>query len=190
MRASRPVSKCALCAAIVVVLAATNKGRAEAQTLASPKRYLATFTGDIWSAWISPARFDHRDVVPLVLTAGAFAFGTRVDSITRVWMLTHENTAVMRMLSPIREGSPIHAYELGSGQYLLPLSGALYLSGRPVTLRESSRRWTRLRRGAPGEPRNPQRDVSTRRARATASHAPSTERRRAGIERLALALVL
>ncbi len=119
-----------MCAAFVVALAALNGARLRAQAPGSPKHDVATFTGDIWSVWTSPARFDHRDVVPLVLTAGAFALGTRIDSVTRVWMVAHERTAVMRVLSPIREGFPVPAYELGSGQYLLPLSGALYLSGR------------------------------------------------------------
>src|SRR5262249_28390292 len=99
-------------------------------TLGSPHRDVATFTGDIWSVWTSPARFDRHDVAPLAITAGAFAITTRVDSTIHVWMLTHQRTGVMRVLSPIREGARLPAYELGSGQYLLPVAGALYLGGR------------------------------------------------------------
>jgi membrane-associated phospholipid phosphatase len=114
-----------------VALATTTAGALQAQTgLVSPTRDLATSVGDIWSVWTSPARFDHRDIGGVALAAGTFLAMTRVDSLTRVWMVTHERTAVMRVLSPIREGARIPAYELGSGQYLLPVSGLLYVSGR------------------------------------------------------------
>ena len=112
-------------------MSTTTAGALRAQTgLVSPKRDFATSTGDIWSVWTSPARFDHRDVGGVALAAGAFLLTTRVDSLTRAWMVSHERTAVMRVLSPIREGARVPAYELGSGQYLLPVSGLLYISGR------------------------------------------------------------
>jgi membrane-associated phospholipid phosphatase len=129
-----------VCVALSIATASPCVARLGAQGLGSEKHDIATFTGDIWSVWTSPAHFDHRDVAPLAVTAGAFALGTRIDSVTRVWMVTHERTALMRVLSPIREGFPVPVYELGSGQYLLPLSGALYLSGRlshSVNLRDA-----------------------------------------------------
>jgi membrane-associated phospholipid phosphatase len=117
--------------AVVALLLATSGAGLQAQTtLGSPRRDVATFTGDIWSVWTSPARFDHRDVAPLAITVSAFAITTRVDSTIRAWMVTHDRTAVMRALWPIREGARLPAYELGSGQYLLPVAGALYLGGR------------------------------------------------------------
>lgn len=120
----------ALRASLLIAMVAANGAGVRAQGLVSPKRDLATLSGDIWSVWTSPVRFDHRDVAPTALTIGAFLLATRIDSATRAWMVTHEQSAVMRVLSPIREGFPVPIYELGSGQYLLPLSGALYLSGR------------------------------------------------------------
>jgi membrane-associated phospholipid phosphatase len=140
MHASRRSGRRALCTAFFIAIGATHATPVRAQALGSEKHDIATFTGDIWSVWTSPAHFDHRDVVPLALTVGAFGLATRIDSATRVWMVTHERTAVMRVLSPTREGFPVPAYELGSGQYLLPLSGALYLSGRlshSVNLRDA-----------------------------------------------------
>jgi len=140
MHAPRLSGRRALCALLFIAIEATHASRARAQGLGSERHDVATFTGDIWSVWTSPARFDHRDALPLALTAGALALGTRIDSATRVWMVTHERTAVMRMLTPTREGFPVPAYELGSGQYLLPLSAALYLAGRlshSVNLRDA-----------------------------------------------------
>jgi hypothetical protein len=99
-------------------------------TLGSPRRDLDTSVGDIWSVWTSPAHVDGRDAAAAALTVGTFALATRFDSATRVWMVTHERTAVMIMISPIRERARVPVYELGSGQYLLPVAGALYLSGR------------------------------------------------------------
>jgi membrane-associated phospholipid phosphatase len=118
-------------AIVIVLLGRLDTRRVFAQTGVGPERRdIATFTGDIWGVWTSPARFDGRDAVATAATIAAFALTTRFDSATRVWMTTHERTAVMRMLSPIREGARVPAYELGSGQYLLPVSGALYIGGR------------------------------------------------------------
>jgi membrane-associated phospholipid phosphatase len=52
------------------------------------------------------------------------------DSAVWAWMNAHPRTLVMQMLRPIREEWRLPLYELGSGQYILPLSGVLYLSGR------------------------------------------------------------
>jgi membrane-associated phospholipid phosphatase len=118
-------------AIVIVVLGGMDTRRMFAQTGVGPERRdIATFTGDIWSVWTSPARFNGRDVAATAATIGVFALTTRFDSATRVWMTTHERTAVMRLLSPIREGARVPAYELGSGQTLLPVSGALYIGGR------------------------------------------------------------
>src|SRR5262249_5969387 len=94
-------SRHALSAIVIVVLGGMDTRRMVAQTGVGPERRdIATFTGDIWSVWTSPARFDGRDAAATAATIGAFALTTRFDSATRVWMTTHEGTAVMRLLSP------------------------------------------------------------------------------------------
>jgi membrane-associated phospholipid phosphatase len=45
-------------------------------------------------------------------------------------MATHPDARVMRALRPLREKWKFPLYELGSGQYLLPLSGVAYIAGR------------------------------------------------------------
>jgi membrane-associated phospholipid phosphatase len=45
-------------------------------------------------------------------------------------MNTNPKTLVMRAVSPIREKFRYPLYELGSGQYILPLSAILYTAGR------------------------------------------------------------
>lgn len=113
-----------------------------AQTRLGPERAdVRHFGGDIWSIVTSPVHADHRAVVPLLAAGGsivaAAAFG---DSAIYVWMTTHPNAEVVRLLHPIREGGRLPLYELGSGQYLLPLSAVLYTAGRlghSVSLRDA-----------------------------------------------------
>ncbi|HEX3868626.1 MAG TPA: phosphatase PAP2 family protein, partial [Gemmatimonadaceae bacterium] len=52
------------------------------------------------------------------------------DSVVWAWMTSHQHTAVMRGLTPIREDWKLPLFEFGSGQVLLPMSGILYVSGR------------------------------------------------------------
>jgi hypothetical protein len=53
-----------------------------------------------------------------------------VDSAVYAWMSNHPDAPVMRALRPLREKWKFPLYELGSGQYLLPLSAAAYIAGR------------------------------------------------------------
>ncbi len=114
---------------------------AAAQTpLGSEQRDLRNAAGDVWSIWTSPARATAHDLVP---TAGAAALVSATsfgDSAVWAWMGRHQEGAVLRALQPIREGAKIPMYEFGSGQVLLPVSGALYLAGRlshSVALRDA-----------------------------------------------------
>lgn len=77
-----------------------------------------------------------------VLGAGAaiVVTGALADSAIYAWMTTHPGSRAVGILSPIREGRRFPLYELGSGQYLLPLSGLLYTAGRlsrSVSLRDA-----------------------------------------------------
>ena len=96
----------------------------------SEKADIGDFTGDIWAIWTSPARMRSRDALAVAATLGSAAVVSRIDSSAYVWMQGHENTFVMKLLTPIREGARLSAYEFGSGQYLLPTSAALYIAGR------------------------------------------------------------
>jgi membrane-associated phospholipid phosphatase len=65
-----------------------------------------------------------------VAAAGVVALVGTKDSVVWKWMNDHPNTLVMRALRPIREEWRVPLYELGSGQYILPMAGILYTTGR------------------------------------------------------------
>jgi membrane-associated phospholipid phosphatase len=113
------------------MLVAITGGPLRAQArLGSERRDIETFTGDIWSVWTSPARLSTQDVAPVAIAAAAITLTTRIDSATRVWMLAHGHSPLLRVFAPLRDSAKIHAGSLGTGMYLLPLSGALYVAGR------------------------------------------------------------
>jgi hypothetical protein len=95
----------------------------------SVKRDLQRLTGDIWSIWTSPAHANARDIAgagaALALAVGSAA----ADEPLHKWMGAHEDSWPMRLLHPMREEFRYPLYEMGSGQYLLSLSGALYVTG-------------------------------------------------------------
>ena len=111
-----------------------------AQALGPEKADLNHFRGDIWSVWTSPARINGSSGAAAAGVLGVGMLTSLADSSIWVWMSSHPNSIPMRMVGPIREGWRFPLYELGSGQYILPLSGALYLSGRlshDVALRDA-----------------------------------------------------
>lgn len=92
---------------------------------------IAHTSGDIWSVWTSPARMNRHDWLPAGIAAGAVALTTQIDSVTRVWMIAHQRSALLRAISPLRDSSPtFHVGSMGTGYYLLPLTGAVYIAGR------------------------------------------------------------
>lgn len=104
---------------------------ARAQTpLGSERQDVNDFRGDIWSVWTAPAHTDARVAAPLAASFAITGLTTLADSSIYVWMTSHPGSPLMRVLRPLREGWKLPLYELGSGQYLLPLSGALYTAGR------------------------------------------------------------
>jgi membrane-associated phospholipid phosphatase len=86
--------------------------------------------GDVWSMWTSPVHAtagDLRGVAAVAAIAGVAAAG---DAPLQHWIKDHPDTWPVRvLLHPLREDARYPAYELGSGQYLLPLSAALYIAG-------------------------------------------------------------
>jgi membrane-associated phospholipid phosphatase len=52
-----------------------------------------------------------------------------LDEPVQRWITTHPNAWPVAILAPLRESARYPAYELGSGQFLLPISAALYIAG-------------------------------------------------------------
>jgi len=117
---------------VLTVLLATASGELGAQVgLQTVRDDIAHTSGDVWSVWTSPARMSRHDWVPAGIAVGAVALTTQVDSITRVWMIAHERSALLRVISPLRDSSTtIHVGSMGTGYYLLPITGAVYIAGR------------------------------------------------------------
>lgn len=116
--------------AIVLGLALTASAEAQKQPLGPERDDIRHFAGDIWGVWTGPAHTNARDILPTVAAAGVVALVGTKDSVVWKWMNDHPNTLVMRALRPIREEWRVPLYELGSGQYILPMAGILYTTGR------------------------------------------------------------
>ncbi len=126
---------------IAVSLVVVQSAASIAQSgLVSPRQDFRDVTGDIWSVWTSPLRMDSHNALVAGSFVGGVALVTRFESATYAWMTTHDHSMVMRVLSPTREQAKFPAYEIGSGQYLLPIAGALYIAGHlshSVALRDA-----------------------------------------------------
>ena len=101
-----------------------------AQALGPEKADLKHFGGDIWSVWTAPAHTNWSSAEAAAGVVGVAMVTSLADSTIWAWMSSHPKSIGMRVFGPIREGWRFPLYELGSGQYILPLAGALYLSGR------------------------------------------------------------
>jgi membrane-associated phospholipid phosphatase len=113
---------------------------AVAQALGPERSDFKNFGGDIWSVWTAPAHVNASSAATAAGVAGVAVVTSFADSSLWAWMSTHPNALAMRIFGPIREGWRFPLYELGSGQYILPLSGALYTAGRlskDVALRDA-----------------------------------------------------
>ena len=92
-------------------------------------RALKRLTGDIWSVWTAPAHASAHDAEGVAVVAGVTGAAATVDEPLQTWIRNHPDAWPVAILHPLREGAQYPAYELGSGQFLLPLSAALYLAG-------------------------------------------------------------
>lgn len=111
-----------------------------AQGLGPERRDLKNFGGDVWSIWTSPAHVNRSSAEATGGVLGVAVLASFADSTIWAWMSSHPESIGMRATGPIREGWRFPLYELGSGQFILPLSAALYLSGRlshDVALRDA-----------------------------------------------------
>jgi hypothetical protein len=98
--------------------------------LGSERQDIRDFGGDIWAAFISPVRARGTDLAVGVAGIAVVGLASRADSTVWQWMNGNPSSLPLRAISPIREGFRYHLYEMGSGQYILPLSGILYTAGR------------------------------------------------------------
>lgn len=85
--------------------------------------------GDVWSVWTAPVHARARDAEGAAAVVAATGAAAALDEPLQHWIATHPNAWPVAMLSPLRESAHYPAYELGSGQFLLPISAALYLAG-------------------------------------------------------------
>jgi hypothetical protein len=100
------------------------------RTLGSERQDVRDFGGDLWAGFTSPTRIRGSDLPLVGAGVAAVALASRADSAIWQWMNGHPDALGMRAVSPIRESFRFPLYELGSGQYILPLSGILYVAGR------------------------------------------------------------
>jgi PAP2 superfamily len=92
-------------------------------------RAIQRLGGDAWSVWTSPAHAHASDAVGAGAVIAATGVAAVLDEPVQHWISTHPNAWPVAMLGPLRESAHYPAYELGSGQFLLPISAALYLAG-------------------------------------------------------------
>jgi membrane-associated phospholipid phosphatase len=86
--------------------------------------------GDAWSVWTSPVHATHDDLPGLVAAMALTGVAAKADQPLEHWMKDHPDAWPLRTLRHLlSEEARYPAYELGSGQYILPLSAALYIAG-------------------------------------------------------------
>lgn len=104
---------------------------AEAQLRADSLRQdLRHMAGDIWSVWTSPVHGTQDDWAGVAAAAALTGAAATADRSVAQWITDHPDAWPVRTLKhTLSEEARYPAYEFGSGQYLLPLSAALYLAG-------------------------------------------------------------
>ena len=92
-------------------------------------RAIQRLGGDAWSVWTAPVHARVRDAEGVAVVMTTTAVAAALDEPVQHWINTHPHAWPVAMLGPLRESAHYPAYELGSGQFLLPISAALYLAG-------------------------------------------------------------
>ena len=86
--------------------------------------------GDIWSVWTSPVHLTGGDLYGVGSAVAVTGIVATLDQPLEKWIKDHPEAWPVRFLKhALSEEAKVPAYEMGSGQYLLPLSGVLYLAG-------------------------------------------------------------
>ena len=113
-----------------LALVASSAHAASAQIRAdSAWKALQRLGGDAWSVWTAPAHARARDAEGVAAVMAATGVAAALDQPVQHWIATHPRAWPVAILGPLRESAHYPAYELGSGQFLLPISAALYLAG-------------------------------------------------------------
>ena len=95
----------------------------------STRHQLERLVGDVWSNWTSPAHTTGHDAIGVAAVVGITGAAAAVDEPLQNWINNNPNAFPVAILHPLRESARYPAYELGSGQFLLPISAALYIAG-------------------------------------------------------------
>jgi hypothetical protein len=111
----------------VVALPLSASAQLRADSVRQDLRHLV---GDVWSVWTSPAHATEDDWAGVAATAALTGVAATADEPLARWISDHPDAWPVRTLKhTLSEEAKYPAYELGSGQYLLPISGVLYLAG-------------------------------------------------------------
>jgi membrane-associated phospholipid phosphatase len=84
---------------------------------------------DIWHVWTSPLRASPREWLIGAAAAGAIAGISAADDEIDAWVVRNPEDFSIRAVRPFRQDRDGILSEFGSGRFLLPASGALYLIG-------------------------------------------------------------
>jgi membrane-associated phospholipid phosphatase len=115
--------------ALIALLAGGPRVAAGQFRADSTRRQLERLVGDVWSNWTAPAHTTGEDALGVVAVAGLTGAAAMADEPLQNWINNNPNALPVALLRPLRESARYPAYELGSGQFLLPISAALYIAG-------------------------------------------------------------
>ena len=122
MRLNATVSK-------VVILSLTAAASLPAQvTFKTTGNELRDALADVGHIWISPFKSEKRDWLGVLGVAAGAAALLPVDDQVDSWIVRHPNAAIVKATTPWNEDHP-ELGDLSTGQRLLPISGALIVSG-------------------------------------------------------------
>jgi membrane-associated phospholipid phosphatase len=85
--------------------------------------------GDIWGVWTAPAHATAVQATSFAAFAGTISAAAAMDKPVYHWIVAHQNTAIIKLLHPLRESASYPAYMVGTGAYVIPISSGLYLAG-------------------------------------------------------------
>ena len=116
--------------ATLVALASQPRVLAAQFRADSVRQDFRNMVGDIWSVWTSPVHTTAGDMAGVATAVGVTGAAVTLDQSLARWIKDHPAVWPVRTLRhTISEEARYPVYEFGSGQYLLPLSGALYVAG-------------------------------------------------------------
>jgi membrane-associated phospholipid phosphatase len=85
--------------------------------------------GDVWALWTAPLHATAGQAASFAGFAGTIAATAALDEPVYRWIVAHQNTAIIKLLHPLRESARYPVYMLGTGAYMIPISTGLYVAG-------------------------------------------------------------